>query len=195
MVARLEITEQGGGHGCHAGRGRARIFRPFEHGYALLEHAHCRIGEAAIDEAWLLVLEAALGSLHGVVDIAGREEQGLAGFAERRAVRAAMNGLGAGPKRPAVSCRLAHLGYPIKKPPTVWDRGSRPDLFSELFNVAASRSAQITTGSGAFKGEGPPPSRLDCASRPSGLSPSCRGNYKRGLKRRGGQAPPPRGIS
>jgi hypothetical protein len=37
-----------------------------------------------------------------------------------------------------------------QKTPTGKDRGlAKPDLFSGLFNVAASRSAQITTGIGA----------------------------------------------
>ena len=69
------------------------------------------------------------------------------------------------------------------------DRGSRPDLFSELFNVAASRSAQITTDRGAFKaGEAVPSSRKGSGAG-GGLSPAAAANYNRPMSIRAERTP------
>ena len=127
MVSRLEVAKHGRSDCRHARGGGAGVLRAFESGHALFEHPHRRVGKAAIDEARLLVLEAALGGFHRVVDIARGEEQRLARLAKRRAVRAAMNGFGPGPQCAAVACRLAHRATPNKKPrPSGSGLASRP---------------------------------------------------------------------
>ena len=67
--------------------------RAFQRAHPRLEHADGRVGIAAIDEAFLVALEARLGLLGAVIDIAGVEEDGLGGFAELAAQRAFMHKL------------------------------------------------------------------------------------------------------
>ncbi len=152
VIARLELTEQRDGDRRHAGRGRARGLRAFERRHARLEHRNRRIGEARILVARLLVLEAPLGLRGGLVDIALRQEQRLGGFAELRAQRAGVDQAGLGP---VAGLRRMHRGLltrPNKKPGrgVSLNAGSRvtrvPGLLAPLFNVAASRPAQMTTG-------------------------------------------------
>ena len=91
VVAGLEEAQQRGGDGRHAGGGGARGFGAFQQPHALLEHGDGGIGEARIDEARVLVLEAGLGLLGAVVDERLGEEQRLGGLAEGRAQRAAVH--------------------------------------------------------------------------------------------------------
>ena len=91
MVAGLDLAHHGGRHGRHAARGGARRFRAFEQRHALLEHGHGRVGEARIDEARVLALEARLGGFHRVVDEALGQEHRFGRFAELRAQRAAVD--------------------------------------------------------------------------------------------------------
>src|SRR4029079_4916686 len=131
--------------------------RAFERAHALLEHVDGRIGIAAVDEAFLVALEAALGLLGVIVDVAGVEEDGLRGLAELAPQRALMHEPGRrAPNLPllllVLLCRhgtnsLDHAGT---KKPGLWLLAKRPGLlarpFSDLFNVAASRPAQSPRG-------------------------------------------------
>ena len=63
VIAGLEEAQQRGGDGRHAGGGGARGLGALQQAHALLEHGDGRIGEAAVDEARVLVLEARLGLL------------------------------------------------------------------------------------------------------------------------------------
>ena len=90
MVAGLEMAEQRGGDGGHAARGAARGGRAFKRTHATFEHGHGGVGVAAIDVAVLVALEARLGLLGALIDIAGVEEDGFRGLAELAAQRALM---------------------------------------------------------------------------------------------------------
>ena len=87
VIAGLEEAQQRGGDRRHAGGRGARGLRAFQQPHALLEHGDRRIGVAAVDEAGL-ALEALLGLLGRLVDVALGEEQRLGGLAELRAQRA-----------------------------------------------------------------------------------------------------------
>ena len=67
---------------------------PSERAHARLEHGHRGIGVAAIDEAFLVALEARLGLLGALIDVARIEEDGLRGLAELAPQRARMHELG-----------------------------------------------------------------------------------------------------
>ena len=146
MVARLQLGHErcvDRGHAC-CGRHRAR--HPLNCGDAFFEHPDCRIGEPRIDEALVVAFEAGLGLLGGVVHIARRQVEGFAGLAEIRSRLTAPDGEGL-PAPTAAVFLFSHVGHvssPNKKPGQ--EPGCCPDLLSCLFNVAASRSAQITTG-------------------------------------------------
>ena len=77
VIAGLEVAEHRRGDRRHAGRRAARRFGAFEQAHALLEHGHGGIGVAAIDEAFLVALEAGLGLLGAVIDVARVEEDRL----------------------------------------------------------------------------------------------------------------------
>ena len=70
MIARFQMAEQGSGDGGHAARGAARGGRSFKRAHARLEHGDGGIGVAAIDETFLVALEASFGLLGAVIDIA-----------------------------------------------------------------------------------------------------------------------------
>ena len=99
VVASLELAHERGGDGGHSARGRARRLGAFEQRHPLLEHRDRRIGEARIDEARIVALEARLRELHRVVEIALGEEKGLRRLIEGRAQRSAMDQLRRGPQR------------------------------------------------------------------------------------------------
>src|SRR5262249_23095089 len=126
---------------------RARGRCALERAHALLEHGHRGIGEAGILIAWLLVLEAPLRAQGVVVDVALGEKQRLRGLAELRAQDAGLHQLGLGA---VASFRgRGHQGLlcPTKNPAGKAPPGpTRPRPFSDLFYVAASRPAQMTTG-------------------------------------------------
>ena len=69
----LQAAQDGRRHRRHARRRGAGVFGAFQRAHALLEHVDGRVGVARIDEAGLLALEARLGGLGGVVDIALRQ--------------------------------------------------------------------------------------------------------------------------
>ena len=148
MIARLHLAEQRNRHRRHAGRGRARRFGALERRHARLEHRDRRIGEARILVARLLVLEAPLGLRGRLVDIALRQEQRLGGLAEFGAQDAGLNETCLGPVvRRRHVCLLATNKKPGLGKSQMPGRGSRvPGLLAPLFNVAASRPAQMTTG-------------------------------------------------
>ena len=132
--------------------------RAFELDHAALEHRDVGIGKARIEKARVLALEARLALLGGVVDKALRQEQRLGRFAELRAQGAGMHqpgfGAVAGGRRGRgefrhVTSIVTTMKMVTKKP--AWKNSTGrdhtvPGLFSDLFNVAASRPAQITTG-------------------------------------------------
>ena len=166
VIAGSYQAHERGRDGRHAGRGRSRRFRPFERRHALLEHAHGRIGVARIDVTRDLAGETRLALLGGRIDVALGEEQRLRGLAELRAQRAGMNQPGFGAV--ALGRRGHHglllgLAHDLFRKPVSTFRGhahgqqktgrrnisaglTRPRPFSDLFNVAASRPAQMTTG-------------------------------------------------
>ena len=96
VVACSQLAHQRGGHGRHATRGRARGPCAFQQRHPALEHRHRRIGETRIDEAAVLALEARLGLLHRIVEIALREKQRLRSLFELRAHSAAVDELRGG---------------------------------------------------------------------------------------------------
>ena len=149
MIAGLELADQRQRHRRHSGRGRARGLGALECRHALLEHRHGRIGEARILEARLFALEAGLGLRGTVVDVALGEKQCFRGLAELRAQRAGMDEAGFRGGSDRVRTRTSALLWPKKKPgreeyPRAGHKRPRP--FSDLFYVAASRPAQMTTG-------------------------------------------------
>ena len=96
MVAGLQRRQHGGRHRGHAGGGGAPGFRAFELDHAPLEHRHGGIGEARIEKARILALEARFALLGGVVDKTLGEKQSLRRLAELRAQRAGMHQPGFG---------------------------------------------------------------------------------------------------
>ena len=151
MVAGAKLAHERGGHRRHAGCGRTRGLSAFERAHARLEHGNRRITVARIDEARLLALEALLGARGIVVDVALGEVERLGILAELRAQNAGMHHLGFG----AVALGSGHglgrghggLLQPTKSRPEKSSAGlTRPRPFSNLFYVAASRPAQMTTG-------------------------------------------------
>ena len=168
VVAGLEEAQQRRRHRRHAGGRGARGFGAFQQAHALLEHGRGRVGEARVDEARVLVLEAGLGLLGAVVDERLGEEHRLRRLAELRAQRAAVHqqrlgapggGVGgSGQALGTVSVMRALLACPTagnKKPanpaPHYTCRGAARSVpgrspcarpFSELFCVAASRPAK-----------------------------------------------------
>ena len=157
VVASLQLAHQRGGDGRHAACGGARRLRAFEERHAALEHRDGRVGEARIDEARIVALEARFGLLHRVVEIALGEEQRLGGLLEpataasRRgsiALRAAASS-GSRDLRGVVirSLLSGAVGARGLKDEGEWWRA--PRSFSPMFNVAASRPAQMTTESAA----------------------------------------------
>ena len=91
VIAGLEEAQQRRRHRRHAGRRGARGLGALEQLHALLEHGDRRVGVARIDEAAGLALEALLGLLGAVVDVALGQEQRLRGLGELRAQRAAVH--------------------------------------------------------------------------------------------------------
>src|SRR5579883_2736725 len=91
MVARLQIAEERGRYRRHAGGRAACSLRAFEQSHTLLEHRVRRAGIAAIDIAVDLALEARLGFLRALIDVAGIQEDCLGGLSEGRAKRAAVD--------------------------------------------------------------------------------------------------------
>ena len=150
VVAGFELADERQRHGGHAGRGRARSFGAFERRHALFEHRDRRIGKARILEARLFVLEAALGLGGAIVDVAWVRNSASEVSPNWRAQRAGMHQTGLG----AVTIRLWTRScgpphWPNKNPAGRIDPRAgltRPRPFSNLFYVAASRPAQMTTG-------------------------------------------------
>src|SRR6476469_9646877 len=150
MVAGLQLAEQRRRHRRHAARCAPRSLRTFQRAHARLEHADGGVGVSAVDEAFLVALEARFGLLGVVVYIAGVEEDRLGGLAELaphgalvhelgRWTPSALAGLGTllrrhgqnspvhvrGTKKPDSGCR--------QKTGIGATRLARP--FSDLFNV------------------------------------------------------------
>jgi hypothetical protein len=146
VVAGPHLPHQRRGDRRHAAGGRAGGFGALEGGHARLEHRHRGVGEPRIDEARVLALEARRAFLGGVVDEALGEKQRLGGLAELGADLAGVDE--AGFRAVAGRIRRGHVRPPsANKKPGREKAGSRaPRPFSEFFNVAASRPAQMTTG-------------------------------------------------
>ena len=107
MVAGLEPGEEDRGDRGHAAGGRARGLGALQEPHALLEHGDGRVGVARIDEARLVALEAPLGLLGAVVDVALGHEHRLGVLAELRAQRSAVDELGRRPQGRPSALRLA----------------------------------------------------------------------------------------
>ena len=125
MVTRLELAHERRRDGGHSARGRARGLGALEQRHPLLEHRHGRIGEARIDEARIVALEARLRELHRVVEIALGEKQGLRRLLEARTQRSAMDQLRRGPQRLRIAgfTRARHPSspYALGAPDGLWD--------------------------------------------------------------------------
>ena len=140
-------------HGCkdrgHPGCCRLAHGGAFDQRHALLEHVDRRIRKPRINEPVDAVLEGVLRLFGIFVDIAGRREDRLAGFAEFTAFGSTADCKGL--RTPAflnrfVDCHFLLPGHCPNKNPRPKGRGFRNlRPFSDFFNVAASRSAQITT--------------------------------------------------
>src|SRR5262249_47834496 len=91
MVSGFEVAEQRPGDRSHAARRAARRFGALKRTHARLEHGHCGIGVAAIDEAFLVALESGFGLFGAVIDITRVEEDRFRGLAELTAQRAAVH--------------------------------------------------------------------------------------------------------
>ena len=104
MVAGLEVAQQRGVDGGHAGGGGARLVGAFKQADALLEHGDRGIAEAAVLVA-VLVLEARLGLLGARVDEALRQEERFGSLAELGAQAPAVHEPGLGPQA-SCSCLL-----------------------------------------------------------------------------------------
>ena len=160
-VARLEQRQQREEHRRHAGRGGAAGLGAFERGQPVLEHADGRIAEARILVVRALALEGGLGLLGALVGVARGQEQRLRRLVEVAAQLAAAHGarlrpprrlIGASPSslgsiRPLPSPRVRASKARNEKAPDLEGRGlfsSTSDLLA-MFNVVASRSAQIST--------------------------------------------------
>jgi hypothetical protein len=118
-VAGLEVAEQRGMHGGHAGGHQAAALGLLQRGQAVLQHLRGGVAEAAVLEVLHLVLEGGLRLLGVVVDEARGEEERLRRFAVVGTVEAAADELGGG----AV---LAGHGTPRKADktrPAPWDGG------------------------------------------------------------------------
>jgi len=73
MIAGLQLAENGGGDGGHAGSRGAGIFSAFERAYAPFEHVVGGAAVSGIDKSVRLALEARLCCLGRIVDEALRE--------------------------------------------------------------------------------------------------------------------------
>ncbi len=118
MVACLQLAEDGGGDGGHAGGRGTRVLGAFQHAHALFEHVVGRAAVAGVDEAVRLALEAGFGGRRRVIDEALREEDRLGGFAVLGAGGSAVNELGG--RAPG----LAHVHRRLQNKKT--GRESRP---------------------------------------------------------------------
>ena len=119
-----------------------------------LDMVHGRIGVARVDVAGLGVVEPRLALLGAVVDEALGDEQRLGGLAELRAQGPGMDEAGFGTVLRGVGADIVDSWIPVgrtrptkNRPREKSQAGSkRPRPFSDLFYVAASRPAQMTTG-------------------------------------------------
>ena len=111
MVAGLELAHHGRGDGGHSACGRARGLRALDQRHPLLEHRHRRVGEARINEARIVALEARLRKLHRVVEIALGEKESFRCLLEGGAQRSAMDQLRRRPQGLGISgfTRARHL--------------------------------------------------------------------------------------
>ena len=116
VVARLELAHERGRDRRHAARRRPRRLGALEQRHPLLEHRYGRIGEARIDEARIVALEARLGQLHRVVEIALGEEERFRRLFEPRSQRAAVDQLRRRPQRFRIAgfARARHRSSPLR---------------------------------------------------------------------------------
>ena len=117
VVARLELAHQRGGDRGHAACGRPRRLRALDERHPSLEHRNRRVGKARIDEARIVALEARLGDLHRVVEIALGEKQRFRRLFEPRPQRPAVDQLGRRPQRLGVAgfARARHRSSPLRQ--------------------------------------------------------------------------------
>src|SRR5256885_8626607 len=148
MIARPQLPDQRRGHRRHAARGRAGCLGAFERAHARFEHGHRRVTVARIDVARLFVLEPAFGTDGAVIDIALGEIKRLRILAKGRAQNSGMHEMGLGTV--TLGSGRGHFGPPLANKKTGRKKlsagSTRPRPFSNLFYVAASRPAQMTTG-------------------------------------------------
>src|SRR5215467_9853822 len=157
MVAGLELPDQRQRYGSHPRRGRARGLGAFKRRHAPLEHVDSRIGKAGILIARVLALKPRFGLGGSVIDVALGEKQRLRSLAEWRTQGAGLNQTRLGAIE--LLCGRGHVALLSQQ--AIWPRQSgqnktrqgnpragltRPRPFSDLFYVAASRPAQMTTG-------------------------------------------------
>jgi hypothetical protein len=142
MIAGLQLAKKCRGDRRHAGCGGAGLLGTFERAHALFEHVVGGAAIAGIDIAVVLALEARLGSFRTVVGKALRQVDRFRHLAILRAQGAAVHERGG--RAPVLIGGLAHLiiTFVIQKNRPHMQTGFQPDLFSHLFNVAASRPAK-----------------------------------------------------
>ena len=117
VVARLELAHERGGDRGHSARRRPRRLGALEQRHSLLEHRHRRIGEARVDEPRIVALEARLGQLHRVVEIALGEKKRLGCLFESRPQRSAVDQLRRRPERLGIAgfARARHRSSPLRR--------------------------------------------------------------------------------
>ena len=149
MISRLELAQQRSRNRRHAGGGCARIFRTFHQAHAFFQHVIGRVGVSGVDETRVFTLEPRFSRLGAVIDKALRQKDCFRSLAKPGAAGAAVHELGGGAKL-SVAC---HDPGPTHKNTGLRSRQPvlQPDHFSDLFNVAASRSAKSPRDNGAFK--------------------------------------------
>ncbi len=162
-VACLEQRQQREEHRRHAGRGRTAGLGTFERSQPVLEHADGRIAEAGVLVVVALAFEGRLGFLGAGIGVARGQEQRFRRLVEIAAhlaaahcpgLRPPLRGIGSGlllgnrTVHHTLSSRLLPTPRTANEKPPTWKDGGffeHSDLLA-MFNVVASRSAQITTG-------------------------------------------------
>ena len=140
-VAGLQVRQQRGIDGGHAGGRGAAVLGAFNQAKPLFQHRQRRIGKAGI----LIMLNRAgkgrLGLFGIVVDIARGQKQRFGGFAMMGALDAAMHEAGGGTKLGWIECHLSGPLLAMARPLSSWGPKTTRSLASlaRLFHLAAIR--------------------------------------------------------
>ena len=115
-VAGLEVAEQSGVDGGHASGGGATGLGALDEGEAGFEHGHGGVAEAGVLEVFDVAFEGGFGLFGVVIDEAGGEVERLGGFAEMRALDAALHEQGGGTVGGGSGHRMGPLRQEMGRP-------------------------------------------------------------------------------